>query len=113
MPVLLSGGGIKGRSAGPGREAVAVGEPSHVTDIGQDPGRNDRTNSVELHEMRATLGDDYFDLGCQLLDLLLDRDQGGQFALPEDLLSDGAGVELPPAGAPCRPQTVIDAAAGE
>ena len=38
VPVLLTGGGVQGCGAGPGREPVAVGEPGDVADVGQDPG---------------------------------------------------------------------------
>jgi hypothetical protein len=34
---LLAGGGIQRCGAGPGGEPVAVGEPGHVADVGQDP----------------------------------------------------------------------------
>nr|WP_205314592.1 transposase [Nocardioides houyundeii] len=36
--------------AGPGGEPVAVGEPSNVADVGEDPGRDHRPNTVDVHQ---------------------------------------------------------------
>jgi hypothetical protein len=51
MAVLLTGRGIQGSGAGPGSEPVAVGEPSDVTDVGQDPRSHDSADTVDLHEV--------------------------------------------------------------
>jgi len=48
VPVLLTRRGVQGCGAGPGREPVAVGEPGHVTDIGQDPGRHHRPDTAKI-----------------------------------------------------------------
>ena len=48
MPVLLTRRGVQGCGAGPGCEPVAVGEPGHVTDIGQDPGRHHRPDTAKI-----------------------------------------------------------------
>ena len=50
VAVLLAGGGVEGCGAGPGREPVAVGEPGDVADVGQDPGGDDGSDAVEVHQ---------------------------------------------------------------
>ena len=50
---LLTGGGVDGCGAGPGREPVAVGEPGDVADVGQDPCGAGRADAVDLHQRGA------------------------------------------------------------
>jgi len=49
VAILLTGGGVQGCGAGPGREPVPVGEPGDVADVGEDPGRHDRSDAVDVH----------------------------------------------------------------
>jgi len=78
VPVLLTGGCIKRGGAGPGREPVAVGEPSNVPDVGQDARGHDRADAVNVHQVGATFEDERLELGGGLLHLCLDRDQFGE-----------------------------------
>jgi len=50
VAVLLTGGRVEWRGAGPGREPVAVSEPGDVADVGQDPGGDHGADAVEVHE---------------------------------------------------------------
>jgi hypothetical protein len=106
VAVLLTGGGIQGCGAGPGGEAVAVGEPGDVADVGQDAGSHDRADAVDVHQTGAAGEHDRLQLGGRLLDLGLDRDQLGQLlggdataSLPSDVpRSDGGQHGLGLAG---------------
>ena len=51
VAVLLAGGCVQGCGAGPGREAVAVGESRDVTGVGQDPCGHDGSHTVEVHQV--------------------------------------------------------------
>ncbi len=88
MPVLLSGGGIQGRGAGPGSEPVAIGEPGDVADVGEDAGRDHRSDTVQVHQSRTTRHDHSLELGGGLLDLRFDCDQFGE------LLGRAIGIVL-------------------
>jgi hypothetical protein len=50
VPVLLTGGHVQRCGAGPGREPVAVSEPCHFTDVGQDPRNHHRPDSMDVHQ---------------------------------------------------------------
>jgi hypothetical protein len=51
VPDLLSAGGVQRGGAGPGGEVVAVGEPGHLTHVGQDPGGAGRPEPVQVHQV--------------------------------------------------------------
>ena len=57
VAVLVTGRGVQGCGAGPGREPVAVGEPGHVADVGQDPCGAGRADPEEVHQVRPAGGD--------------------------------------------------------
>src|SRR5450755_412075 len=48
---VLSAGGIDRRGAGRGGKVVAVGEPGHVSRVGQDPGGAGGADSVDVHQV--------------------------------------------------------------
>ena len=50
LAVLLTRGRVERCGPGPGCEAVAVGEPGDVADIGRDPRCDDGTDAVGLHQ---------------------------------------------------------------
>jgi len=78
VPDDLSGGGLDGGGAGPGREPVPVGEPGDVTDVGQGAGGHDRPDPGQVHQRGARGVHHLLQLAGQGLDLLLHRDQLGQ-----------------------------------
>ncbi|MEO5665222.1 MAG: hypothetical protein ABIR39_18310 [Nocardioides sp.] len=78
MPVLLTRGRIQGCGAGPRRETVAVGEPGHVTEVGQDAGSDDGSDAVKVHQPAAAGQHDGLELGGGLLDRRFDCDQFGE-----------------------------------
>jgi len=59
-------------------EAVAISEPRHVADVGQDAGRHDGPDAVDVHQRGTASEHDGFELGGGLLDLRLHRDQFGE-----------------------------------
>ena len=75
VTVLLTGGGIKGRGAGPGGEPIPIGEPSHVADVREDPGRHHGPDAMDLHQTRVTGQHHRLELGGGLLDLRVNGDQ--------------------------------------
>ena len=78
MAVLLPGGRIQRGGAGPGREAVAVGEAGDVADVGEDPSSDDGSDTPKVHQVGVAGQDHGLELGVGLLDRGLDRDQLGQ-----------------------------------
>jgi hypothetical protein len=77
-PVLLARGGIEVCDAGPGREPVAVGEPSDVSDVGRCPGGNNWSDTGQFHQLGAAGLDQRLELGGGLLHLRLNRGQVGE-----------------------------------
>jgi hypothetical protein len=51
VAVLLTGGRIECGGACPGSEAVAIGEPVHVSDIGTGRGIHHRADAADVHQM--------------------------------------------------------------
>jgi hypothetical protein len=58
---------------------VAVREPGHVADVGEDPGSAGRADTVDAHKARAGGGDVGFELGFHRLELGVQAVQVFQF----------------------------------
>jgi hypothetical protein len=77
MALLLPGGGVQRCGAVPGREPVLVPESVDITGIGEEPGRTDRSDSVQVSRGGTALGDqllqffvrDLDPTGCERPDL--------------------------------------------
>jgi len=100
VAVLFTGGGIKGGGAGPGREPVPVGEACDVADVGEDPGRHDRSDAVKVHQSGVASQDHGLEFRGGLLDLRIDRDQLSELlgrdaatCLPGDVTRPDAGED--------------------
>ena len=74
----LAGGCFDRCGSGPGREPVAVGEPGHIRDVGQNPGCHDGPDAGQVHQRRPGGDDHHLEFLGQCLDLLVHRDQLGQ-----------------------------------
>jgi hypothetical protein len=53
VPDLVTGGGIQGCSAVPGREVGLVREPGDVTDLDQQPGGTGGSDAVQVQQARS------------------------------------------------------------
>jgi hypothetical protein len=50
VPDLVTGRGVDGCGAGPGREPVPVAEAGNIADVGEDPGCTGWADTVDVHQ---------------------------------------------------------------
>ena len=56
---MVTGGGVDGCGAGPGREVVVVGEAGDVADLDEQAGRAGLADAVQVDQARAGRGEQF------------------------------------------------------